>query len=54
MDRVAQKVALGKRSLGMWTQRAIAIALLATVRFARDCMPKSDRTVRLNVDTAVR
>ena len=54
MDRVAQKAALEKRSLGMWTQRAIAIAILAIVRFARDCMPQSDRTVRLHVDIAVR
>ena len=54
MDRVAQKAALEKRSLGMWTQRAIAIALLAIVRFARDCIPKSDRTVRMNLDIAVR
>ena len=51
---VAKNIVLDKRSPGIWMRKGIVIALLVIVSAAHVCMPKKERTVRMNVDIAAR
>ena len=55
MGGVAKCIVLAKkRSPGIWMPKVIVIAGLVIVSSAHVCMPKSERTVRMNVDIAAR